>query len=387
MAGVRTLSFTVADLIGGIELPRNRATQAWDGRELPHGLSIVVPDNHWSFTDDIFYESVPSHLKDRVPRVWRDETGNIKWALKGEPLLGPAFEEELASFEMVPGCTEMEPRLRDLDAEGISKEIVFGNVIGAFYGYPDTEAREWIFRVYNEYMAEVGREAPGRFHGVGLINYWDMDKVEDSIRELKDLGFKTFLLPITPRGEGGASINYADPGMEPLWNAIDNSGLPICFHPGEIFVDGPGGIGTRLLLNFAPFRKNFGELIFGGIFDRHPDLRVVFAEADLNWVPGAIQTAQMAYHCYRSLLVPQIEHDPEVYWHRNCYATFQFDPSGLALIDNIGADRVMWSSDYPHPESTLGFGWKAIGAVMDSVSSDDASLILGKTASKVFNLG
>jgi predicted TIM-barrel fold metal-dependent hydrolase len=63
-----------------------------------------------------------------------------------------------------------------------------------------------------------------------------------------------------------------------------------------------------------------------------------------------------------------------------------WDPIGLQLLDQIGADRVMWSSDYPHYESTFGYGWTAIEAVLDAVSEDDARMILGGTAMELFKL-
>jgi predicted TIM-barrel fold metal-dependent hydrolase len=140
------------------------------------------------------------------------------------------------------------------------------------------------------------------------------------------------------------------------------------------------------MVNFGPMRKNMGELIFGGVLDRHPKLKVVFPEADLNWIPGALQTAELTIDCLWKFLDPKIELRPREYWKRNCYATFINDPTGLALLPQLSADRVMWSSDYPHPVSSLGYEWTAISAVLDTVSGDDARMILGATAIEVFNL-
>jgi predicted TIM-barrel fold metal-dependent hydrolase len=117
------------------------------------------------------------------------------------------------------------------------------------------------------------------------------------------------------------------------------------------------------MVNFGPMRKNMGELIFGGVLDRHPKLKVLWKFLD-----------------------PKIELRPREYWKRNCYATFINDPTGLALLPQLSADRVMWSSDYPHPVSSLGYEWTAISAVLDTVSGDDARMILGATAIEVFNL-
>jgi predicted TIM-barrel fold metal-dependent hydrolase len=370
----------------GVKLTHTRRAEARGERSLPSGTVVVSADNHWSLAEDIFFERFPDHLRDRAPRFLRDSAGACHWVVDGKSLFPASLARSLADFERVPGCTELEPRLRDLDIEGVDKELNFGNGILAFLGFPDLEVREWVFRIYNQHLSEVQTRAPGRFYGVGLINYWDMSKAAASIAELKELGLKTYLLPQNPMGADSRALNYCLPEMEPLWLAAEEAALPVCFHVGEFFREGPGGVGTAAMVQFGAFRKNLGELIFGGIFDRHPRLHVVFVEAEINWVPGALQTADMTYECYRDLIEPKIRHHPVHYWQNNCFATFTSDPVGLKLLDQIGVDRVMWSADYPHPESMFGRNWTSMQAVVDAVSEDDARKMLGGTAMKLFNL-
>ena len=103
-------------------------------------------------------------------------------------------------------------------------------------------------------------------------------------------------------------------------------------------------------------------------------------------MPGALQTASMLYECFTGLLDPQIERHPREYWARNCYAGFIHDPAGLAMLETIGADRVMWSQDYPHKESAYGFSWDVIQEIIDHTTEDEARMILGGTAQRVFGL-
>jgi len=372
----------------GIKYPRDRKAQCRENSKvrLPNDMVVVSADSHWSLTEDIFYKRFPDHLKHKAPRLVPDASGVTNWFVDGRPLIPEVAFEGFATFERVPGSSQIEPRLRDLDLEGVNKEIVFGNAIGSGLGDPDTESREHIFRIYNEHLAEMQAKAPGRFHGVGLINYWDMSKVRASIMQLKSMGLKTYMLPQHPKGAGSVALDYCDPSMEPLWAAAAEADLPLCFHTGEFFKGGPGGWGTSMMIQFGPFRKNLAELIFGGIFDRYPNLQVVFAEADINWIPGAVQHASMAYTCFNPMLTPAIKHNPRYYWQHNCYATFMHDPVGLRMLDQIGADRVMWSHDYPHPESVYGFGWDAMQSVIDATTEEQARMILGGTAMKVFKL-
>jgi predicted TIM-barrel fold metal-dependent hydrolase len=370
----------------GVEVAHERRAEERGNRRLPSGTIVVSADNHWSLAEDIFYDRFPPHLRDRAPRFFRGPDGGCQWLVGGKSLFHPSFAKSLGDFERVPGCTDLGARLQDLDIEGVDKEINFGNGVLAFLGFPDLEVREWVFRIYNQHLAELQARAPGRFYGVGLINYWDMSKAADSIAELEALGLKTYLLPQNPLGADSKALNYCLPEMDPLWRAAEEAALPVCFHVGEFFRDGPGGVGIAAMVQFAGFRKNFAELVFGGVFDRHPMLKVVFVEAELNWIPGALQTADMTYQCYRGLLEPKIAHHPVHYWQTNCFATFTSDPTGLQLLDRIGVDRVMWSADYPHPESMFGRNWRAMQAIVDTVSAEDARSILGGTAMRVFHL-
>jgi predicted TIM-barrel fold metal-dependent hydrolase len=352
---------------------------------LPAGTIVVSADNHWTCAEDIFYEGFPEHLKARAPRWMKDGDWGY-WGFDGKPLLPLGRTQSLRDLESVPGCSKIEPRMKDLDAEGIHKEIVFPNTVQAFYTYPDLEIREWIFRVYNDYLADMQAKAPGRFYGVGLCMYWDMDLARESIKQCKDLGLKCIFLPQYPKGANGVDLDYCSEEMEPLWVALEESGLPVMFHVGEFAKGGRGGLAIGAMVGFGPFRKTLGELIFGGIFDRHPTLQVVFTEADLNWIPGALQTAIMVYETYTPFLDPLPKHHPNHYWRNNCYAVFIYDPLGMQMLDIIGRDRVMWSSDYVHQESSFGYGWRAKKIVLDTCSEDDARAILGGTAMKLFKL-
>jgi predicted TIM-barrel fold metal-dependent hydrolase len=116
----------------------------------------------------------------------------------------------------------------------------------------------------------------------------------------------------------------------------------------------------------------FGRYVFGGILDRHPGLRVGWFEGGINWVPAALQDAEHLYASLQHMADHPIEHSPEHYWRTHMYASFMVDPLGLELIDRIGVDRVMWSSDYPHNESTFGYSEKSLAQVVDALGPEDA---------------
>src|SRR5262245_14906713 len=105
---------------------------------LPAGTVVVSSDNHWSCMEDIFHEAFPDNLKPRAPR-WVGRKGAGHWAVDGKSVVPPALIASVSDFETVEGSYSMAPRMRDLTAEGIDKEIAFPNTLGAFYGFPDLE--------------------------------------------------------------------------------------------------------------------------------------------------------------------------------------------------------------------------------------------------------
>ena len=86
------------------------------------------------------------------------------------------------------------------------------------------------------------------------------------------------------------------------------------------------------------------------------------------------------------IIEPKLAHTPSWYWRQHCFATFMTDPAGLRLLDMIGPETVMWASDYPHQESTLGYSSSAIQAVFDATDVATAQQIVGKTALDLFRM-
>jgi predicted TIM-barrel fold metal-dependent hydrolase len=271
----------------------------------------------------------------------------------------------------------------------VEMEICFPQTLTSFVRYPDFEVQEHMYRVYNDYISARLKRGQGRSFGVGIFrNWWDESQAEAAMRQIVDLGMTTFMLPISPGSSKGKAQSWADPEFDKMWSVIAEAGLPMCFHVGEgLDLEHRGAIGANNMILMSGFRKPFGQLIFGGVFDRNPSLRVVFAEGGIAWIPPVLQDAEHMYDSFgNGDLIDRIDHRPSHYWHNNCYATFQSDALGLRLIDVIGADRVMWAVDYPHSEGTFGYTRTAIQAVADTVPDDDARKILGGNAIKVFNL-
>ena len=372
----RTLTYPAE----GLGAPKDRRPAPPADLGLPTGTEVFSADDHISLSEDIFYDRLPDNMKDRAPRIMNVDGG---WVLgvEGKSILVPEFIRVLTQYDPVPGshAGDITARLAALGVEGIDRELAFPNSVLALFGWPDREVREACFRVYNEYIAEVQEKSGHRIYGVGLINWWDPEGARRTVNELKDLGLKTFLMPLMPGKDlDGKPIDYASPAMDGVWDAIEEAGVPVSHHIGENPPATPiafNAISIGMLQSVAPFRDTFGKYIFGGILDRHPGLRVGYFEGGINWVPSALQDAEHIAASFQHLADLQIKHEPTYYWDNHMCASFMVDQLGLALLARIGVDRVMWSTDFPHNESTYGYSNQSLASVVDAVGAEATAAI------------
>jgi predicted TIM-barrel fold metal-dependent hydrolase len=374
-------SSTVLYPPGGFGAPKDRHGHAGGDVGLPAGTEIFSADNHISLADDIFYERFPDHLKDKAPRIWYEE-GAYQLGRKGQSFLPGDFSAVLMQYDDMEGAgsKNIEARIRELHEDGVDKELAFPNAVLALLYYPDKEVRELAFRVYNEYMAELQERSGGHFYGAGLINWWDPQGTRRTLSELKSLGLRTFLLPLNPgKGDDGNVIDYSSTAMTAVWDEIEEAGLPVTHHIGETPPKTPcevNSVVVGMMVNVDSFREMFSKYIFGGILDRHPRLRIGWFEGGIAWVPPALQDAEHLLASYQHMFNRPLDHDIRYYWDNHMSASFMVDPLGLKLIDEIGVNKVMWSSDYPHNESTFGYSEKSLAAVVQAVGPEAATRIV-----------
>jgi predicted TIM-barrel fold metal-dependent hydrolase len=344
---------------------------------LPAGTEVFSADDHISLAEDIFYEGFPEPMKEQAPRVVCED-GAWTLAIGGKTFLPREFTAVLTTYDPLAGATtsDGEARIRELESDGVHRELAFPNALLGLMGWPDKAVRELCWRIYNEHIADLQERSKGRFYGVGMVNWWDGEGCRRTLTEMKELGLTTFWMPLKPgAGDDGKPIDYNSPAMYPVWEAIEESGLPVAHHIGEAPLASPcrdNGLLVGMIHNAAPFREMFGRYVFGGILDRHPGLRVGWFEGGINWIPAALQDAEHAYASVQHMADHDLEHDVAHYWHHHMYASFMVDPLGLEMIDRIGADRVMWSSDYPHNESTFGYSDRSLASLVETVGPDAA---------------
>ena len=156
-------------------------------RPWPAGTRIVSADSHL-IEGDYWFEGFPEDLKDQAPRMgFRD--GHFDFRLGDKPMTKPHIAQGLCeAMECTPGLSDIAARLKDLDAEGVEKELIYPQRLFGLFMFGEMANREHVFGLYNEALAERCAEAPDRLYPVMVPNYWDMSAAEASVARCADLG-------------------------------------------------------------------------------------------------------------------------------------------------------------------------------------------------------
>ena len=365
-----------------VPIPIQRQIRA-DQWTPPADIRIVSADDHNLEADHLFEERLPKALRSRAPRLWRNpETRELHMYVGDESFAPPGVSTIGHECE---GFWDVRKRLEAMDAENVTATVLYHGQLMALNRIigKDDELYIGCMHVYNEWLAEYMRADPERLIGVAVLpSFLAPETTRDEIERIRELGFRAMQIPSYPRG-----IRYNSRDLDPMWAAIAESGIPLSFHvtaTQEFF--GFGSLGANLNRNLAPFRPLLGQLIMSGVLERHPGLRLVFAEGGATWVADAIAGMDRIFRAYYTILKPKLKELPSHYWYRQCHATFMDDPIALKLVEEIGAENMMWSLDYPHPEGVHGFVGDVGKQIYDAIGHERAKLVLGGNAARLYGI-
>lgn len=305
--------------------------------------------------------------------------------------VGPRTMYEHRYIDGHPGGFEPQARLKAMNQDGIDIAILFPTLSAVMIAAnPWEEMALAMARAYNNWIADFCRAAPGRLYGAAQVPLLYVDAaVAEARRAVTDLGLK--LIYVRPNPYGGRS--WTDPIYDPFWACAEELGVPIGFHEGT-FPKAMPTAGADRFENFFfqhiishPFEQQLACLSFlaGGILERFPRLKVVFLEAGCGWLPYWL--ARMDGH-YEQIgwMVPEIKQKPSQYFHRQCYISLDPDEHDLPhVVDVVGADKIMFASDFPHYDAIFP---GSVAAVRDrgDLSDEAKRLILGENAARLLGL-
>jgi uncharacterized protein len=282
-------------------------------------------------------------------------------------------------------------RLRDMDTDGVDVEVLYSEVSAFRYLSNVKDGVGETVRAFNDALFEFSSVDPRRLIVSYQIPIHDIDLAVAEIARVAGLGAKSLQLPLFPNEFGLA--DYFDERYHPLFAAIEESGLPICFHIGlntnlnDLAQRDPTpNKGIMVPMTPLTTAEAFGMLIMGGVFERFPRLKVVFVEPGLTWVAWWLDIVDDMVK-RQGYIYPAIRELPSFYFHRNVHLTFIDESLGLHRVrDILGVENIMWSTDFPHPVTSWPHSRKIVEDQFAGLPADERELILSGNATRVWNL-
>ncbi len=306
---------------------------------------------------------------------------------------------------------DSERRRADFDAEGVTGEVIYPNTIPPFFPkasltfQPPTAdrsdlARRWAgLQAHNRWLVDFCAALPGRRAGICQIMLHDIPASVGEIRWAREHGLRGgVLLPGTPPGSGLPPLHDGD-YYGPLFAVCEELGMPLHLHGGGFnppMSERPEGAVVFLLETTWWSNSKLAHLILSGALERHPQLQVVFTEQGTAWIPGELARLDYFFTRMRTAVGSQeyiwgkdvmdgLALQPSEYFARQCHVGASFiRPAEVQIRNQVGVQRIMWGSDYPHREATSPYTREALRVEFAGVPYDDVAQILGLNAAALF---
>jgi predicted TIM-barrel fold metal-dependent hydrolase len=313
---------------------------------------------------------------DKAPHVRRDDDGNDWWYVDGHRTnsfaggtqTGRRFADPDAlvladRFENVrTGAYDPDRYVSENLTDGVTASVLYPTQQMQHYAVRNSALVDATCRAFNDWLAEFCGAHRHRLRGVAALNVDDVDVAATELERAAGLGLAAGLIPVAlPSGR-----TYADPAFDRLWDAAVHVDVPLSLHIGTyraspdrqtapVIPGSQSATPKPAQTSFATadhwVRQALGDLIFSGVFERHPRLRVVSAEHEVGWLPFFVERMDYTYtqratkgHRFASGV------RPSDFVRTNVWAQFCEDPMASAVANAIGSDRLLWGSDYPHSE-------------------------------------
>jgi uncharacterized protein len=359
---------------------------------------IISADSHITEPPGTYIDRIDHAYKHRAPRMVHDAKRGDLFIIEGldKPIpmgliaCAGKTAEELTMFgarfeDMHRGGWDPEARLADQDRDGVSAEILYPTVGMMLCNHPDFDFKHACFQAYNRWIAEYSGAHPDRLLGIGQTA---MRSVEDGIADLesiKALGLRGVMLPGNPAG-----ADYNDARWDPFYEAAVGLQLPLSFHILTSTQDQAKTRGPRLNSFMAIIRgcqDILGTFIFGGVFERHPGLRVISVEADAGWVPHYMYRMDHAYSRHRYWLPSgTLTKMPSEYFREHVYTTFQDDWTAFQVKDLCNIRRLLWANDFPHSDSTWPESQAVLARHAAGLTDAERDLVLHDNVAELYRL-
>jgi predicted TIM-barrel fold metal-dependent hydrolase len=378
---------------------------------------IVDADAHIDPPYDMWQEYLPAHLRSKAPVI--EEGDECDWIVfegtrRPVRMINNQAGRTGQDFKMVGKLSEQRAvwdphvRLADMDADGIGQAVLFG---GGPLGTFDDELYMASYEAYQRWVMDWCAADRSRLHPVGYVPMRDVDETVSHVERLAKMGFKTINLPAFPQnpkawetssnvanmkagqvsaltGDPKGELQYFLPEFDRLWAAIQDHDLAITMHLGGRVprYGDPQHFLADMPMSKTAMAEPIGVFIFNAIFQRFPKLRLGTIESGVGWMAWYTEYVTRTWEKQRFWTKSPLTESPAFYMDRNVYGSFIQDRTGILCRGLPGGRNIMWSSDYPHSETTFPRSHQIIARDFEGVPVKDTQDIICNIAKRFFGL-
>ncbi|MGE5219994.1 MAG: amidohydrolase family protein [Chloroflexota bacterium] len=333
---------------------------------------IIDGDGHFFETEEIFEKHMEPGLRNYRPRLLTDEEGHNFWIVDGQTAYkrpsikgagapgtaappGRALQSARRASPGSQTLTNLEERLKDLDREMIDVQFIYPSFLLHVNSWSDGILAMGVCRAYNTWLAETCNKAPDRLKAVGVVALQDAEGATKELPRLRDLGVAAVMI----NGTVGAK-RLDHPDHEVFFAQADRLKMPIAVHFSLQFpvVDKlfEHHFPNRVLAGILPIMAGLTSVLCSGLLDRYKNLKFAFLEGGISWVPAHVERMDDHFENPRYGARDLISHPPSDYLKsgRIFFGCEGNEPFLSRVVEEIGEDFFIFSSDYPHADRTEG---------------------------------
>jgi len=374
------------------------------------GYKLISADSHIVEPPDMYAGRIEPKFRDRAPKMERRKTPSGReydaWVIDGMQVgtlgavmqAGQRFEDPsqidfLGVWEDVrKGGYDAHAMITENEADGVWGSVLQPSQGLFWYRLPDSALLSSICRAYNDWIADFCKPYPERLKGIATLNVDDVDEACQELDRVAKMGLVGAFIPVAPLPERP----YRDPVYDRLWATAQDLNQPLLLHIGTPRGGVPGCEFTADITELTGagrstsdywVRYSLGAMVFAGVFDRYPRLKVGSVEHETAWIPHWLKQMDFTY-VERPVFTRGWKSKegmlPSDYWRRNMFVEFMEDDLGVRMRDLIGVDNMLWGSDFPHAESTWPKSQDFLGRIFAGVPEEDRRKITSDNAAKMF---
>jgi predicted TIM-barrel fold metal-dependent hydrolase len=370
-------------------------------------MRIISADSHINEPPRAWHY-VPNRLRDRVPKLAPAPSGGEGWSYHGRPpatsfgieaLAGRPLDGKIGDLtfdEILPGNYDGAAHVADMELDGVDVSVVYPNYAIWVYVEEDQELAAACLRSYNDWILQDFQAAsPDHIVGLPLLPTDDIDATIAELDRTIAMGARAAFIPASPQ------VPYHVESYDRLWAAVVERDITLTFHrtnggkPWEVNwdeLDGRLTSAAGTTVRFFAGVRPFTYLVFSGVFDRFPNLRIVGGELNCGWIPFWSQTCDQQFDnkWYRGAGQIHVERKPSEYVGTNIFVTTLDDPVGFDLMATGRypemVDAVMFSSDYPHSVCLWPDSRKWAAELTEGLDAGSREKILSATAARLYKV-